>query len=89
VQLVGELIRADRSITIDSVATTLGCSPGLICSIIHYHLRFRKACARPVSRELKDEEKINRMGPSLQHLLLYANVRKDTSMLNRMVTADE
>jgi hypothetical protein len=42
VQRVGELIRADRRITIDSVATALGCSHGLAYSIMHDHLKFRK-----------------------------------------------
>jgi hypothetical protein len=37
-------IRADRRITIDSVATSLGCSHGLVCSIMHDRLRFRKEC---------------------------------------------
>jgi transposase len=35
VQWVEELIRADRMITIDSVATSLGCSHGLAYSIMH------------------------------------------------------
>jgi hypothetical protein len=38
-----------------------------------------------VSRELKDREKINRMGLFLQHLLRYA----DKDMLNKIVTGDE
>jgi hypothetical protein len=37
--------------------------------------------------ELKDEEKINRMGLSLQHLLRYAEEGED--ILNRIVTGDE
>jgi transposase len=69
VQRVEELIRADRRIAIDSVATALGCSHGLAYSIMHNILMFRKVCARWVPRELKDRDKIKRMGPSLQHLL--------------------
>jgi hypothetical protein len=46
VQQAGELIRADRKMTIDSVGTALGCSHGLACSIIHDRLKFRKLCAR-------------------------------------------
>jgi hypothetical protein len=42
---VKELIRADRRIMIDSVATALRCSHGLTCSIMHDHLYFRKVCA--------------------------------------------
>jgi hypothetical protein len=86
VQLVEELIRADRRITIDSVATALGCSHGLAHSIMPDHLKFRKVCARWVSRELKGREEMNRMGLSLQRLLRYAD---GEDMFNRMVTGDE
>jgi transposase len=87
VQRLEELIRADRRITIDSVASALGCSHGLVYSIMHDRLKFRKVCARWVPRELKDREKITRMGLFLQHLLRYADEGQD--MLNRLVTEDE
>jgi hypothetical protein len=87
VQWVEELIRADRRITIDIVATAPGCSHGLAYSIMHDHLEFRRVCARWVPRELKDREKMNRMGLSLQHLLRHADEGED--MLNRTVTGDE
>jgi hypothetical protein len=54
VQRVEELIRADRKIMIDSVATALGCSHGLAYSIMHDCLKFQKGCTWWVSRELKD-----------------------------------
>jgi transposase len=69
VQRVEELIRADRKITIDSVATALGCSHGLSYSAMDDHLKFPKVCARRVPREMKNQEKMNRMGLSLQYLL--------------------
>jgi hypothetical protein len=46
VQRVEELTRADRRITIDSVATALVCSSGLAYNIMHDHLKFREVCAR-------------------------------------------
>jgi fructose/tagatose bisphosphate aldolase len=46
VQQVEELIRAYSRITIDSVATALGCSHGLAYSIMHDGLKFRKVCTR-------------------------------------------
>jgi hypothetical protein len=55
--------------TIDSVATALGRSCGSAYSKMHDHLKFRKVCARWVPREMKNREKIKRMGLSLQHLL--------------------
>jgi transposase len=59
VQWVEELIRADRRITIDSVATALGCS--LAYSIMHDCLKFRGVYARWVLRELKGREEMNRV----------------------------
>jgi hypothetical protein len=44
VQRVEELIRADRRITIGSVATALRCSHGLAYSTVHDRLKFRKVC---------------------------------------------
>jgi hypothetical protein len=86
-QLVEELIQSDRRIKIDSVATSLGCSHGLAYSIMHGRLKFQKVCARWVPRQLKDQEKINLMGLSLQRLLQYAG--EGEHMLNRTVTGDE
>jgi hypothetical protein len=40
VQWVEEMIRSDRRIMIDSVATALGYSHDLACSIMHDHLKF-------------------------------------------------
>jgi transposase len=55
VQRVEELIRTDRRITIDGVANALGCSHGLVHSILHDRLKLRKV----VPKKLKDREKIN------------------------------
>jgi hypothetical protein len=44
VQQVEEFIQADRRITIDMVATALGCSHHLAYSIMHDRLKFHK-CA--------------------------------------------
>jgi hypothetical protein len=76
VQRVGELIWADRRITIGSVATALGCSHGLAYSIMDDHLEFRKVCSWWVPRELKDRDKINWMSLSLHHLLMVCRWRK-------------
>jgi hypothetical protein len=87
VQRVELLIRADRRITIDSVATALGCSQGVAYSTMHDRLKFRKVCARCVLKELTDREKIKRMDLSLKQLLRYADEGED--MLNSIVTRDE
>jgi hypothetical protein len=87
VQRVEELIRADRRITADSVATTLGCSHGLAYSIMRDLSKFRKLCIWWGPSEQKAQEKMKRIGLSLQHLLLYAHGVK--GVLNRIVTGDE
>jgi hypothetical protein len=89
VQQVDELIQADRRIKIDSVTTALWCSHGLAYSIMHDHSKFQRVCTWWVSRELKDREKMNQMGLSLQHLLWYAVEGEDTRMFNMTVTGDE
>jgi hypothetical protein len=82
-----ELIRADRKIIIDSLATALGCSHGLAysCSMMDDGLKSGKVVARWVLKELKNWEEINRIGLSLQHLLRYA----DEVEVNRIVAGEE
>jgi hypothetical protein len=87
VQRLEKFILADRRITVDSVATALSCSHGLTYSIMNDRLKFRKVCSRWMPRELKDREKVNRIGASLQHLIRYADEGED--MLNRIVTGEE
>jgi hypothetical protein len=72
---------------IDSVVIALGCCYGLAYSIMYYRLKFWKMCTWWVPRELKNQEKMNRMGLFLQHLLQYADEGED--MLNRIVTRDK
>jgi hypothetical protein len=88
VQGMEELIKAERRIIIDSVATALGCSHGLAYSIMYDHLNFRSVLVRWMPRKVKDREEMkNRMGLSLQHLLRYADGGED--MLNGIATWDE
>jgi hypothetical protein len=83
---VEELIPADRRITLDSVATALGSSGGLAYGIMHDPSKFWKVCARRVPREMKNQEKINRLVLSLQHLLPYTD--EGDALLNRIFTED-
>jgi hypothetical protein len=78
---VEELIRADRRITVDSVATALGLSHGLAMLDL---LKLWKACTQRVPTELNDCEKVKQMGLSLQHILQYAYEGEDRP--NRIVT---
>ena len=45
VQRVEEMIRGDRRVTIDSVASAIGCSHGSAYSIMHDRLKFKKVCS--------------------------------------------
>jgi hypothetical protein len=82
VQQVEELIQADKRVT-----TVLGCSHSSAYSIMHDRLKFWKVCPWLVPRDLKDQEKMNLIGLSLQHLLWYADEGED--MLNRIITGNE
>jgi len=70
-QRVEDIILADRRVTIDAVATAIGCSLGQAYSMMHEGLRFYKVCSRWVPRQLTPQHKSQRMGLSLQHLQRY------------------
>ena len=50
-----ELIRENRSITVEEDAGRLNVSVGSACSLIHDSLKFSKVCARWVPTELTEE----------------------------------
>ena len=43
---IGDMVLADRRVTIDAVASSLNISHGFANKIIHHELNFRKVCAR-------------------------------------------
>jgi hypothetical protein len=89
VQQVQGLIQANRRITMDGVATAVGCSHGLAYSIMHDLLKFRKVCVGWVPRELEFRGEISRMGLFLQHLLRYEYADEGEDVLNGIVIGDE
>jgi hypothetical protein len=66
-----DIIRADRKVTIDALATAIGCSHGQAYSMMHERLGFHKVCSRWVPRQLTSQHKCQRMSLSLQHLQPY------------------
>ena len=52
-----ELIRENRSITVEEVAGSLNVSVGSAYMLIHDSLKFSKVCARWVPKELTEERK--------------------------------
>ncbi|PNF21428.1 hypothetical protein B7P43_G14100, partial [Cryptotermes secundus] len=76
-----------RRVTIDTIATAIGCSHGMAYLIMHDRLGFHKVCARWVPRMLNPQHKMQRMGLALQHLNRYHDEGHD--MLARTVACDE
>ena len=74
-------------VTVDAVATTIGCSRGQAYNILHEGLGFHKVCSHWVPRQLTPQHKSQRMGLSLQHLQRHQDEGDD--MLSRIVTGDE
>ena len=54
-QHMKEIIRADRRVTIDTVATTIGCSHGQAYNVMHERLGFHKVWTRWVPLQLTPE----------------------------------
>ena len=86
-QHVEDIIRADRRVTIDTVATAIGCSRGQAHSMMHEQLGFHEVCSHWVPHQLTPQHKSLRVGLSLQHLQRYQDEGGD--MLSQIVTGDE
>jgi len=84
---IEDIIRADRRVTIDAVATATGCSHGQAYNMMDEWLGFHKVCSCWVPCQLTPQHKSQRMGLSLQHLQHYQDEGDD--MLSRIVTGDE
>ncbi|GFT81556.1 HTH_48 domain-containing protein [Trichonephila clavipes] len=68
---VDDLVRSDRRVTLRMLALKVDVSCGIVWTIVHDRLRFRKVCAAWVLKKLTDQEKELRMGLALQHLFRY------------------
>ena len=86
-QQAEDFIQADKRVTIDAVATTIGCSHGQSYNVMHEQLGFHKVCSRWVPYQLTPQHKSQRMGLSLQHLKCYQDEGDDTPFW--IVTGDE
>ena len=77
VQRVEQIIHNDRHVSIDDVACAVGCSCGTAYNIMHEQLKFCKVRAWWVPCRLIEEQKMFRMGLSLQHLNRYTEEEED------------
>lgn len=74
---VQEITRADRRLTIDSIAIVIVCFQNLAYSILNNHLQYQKVYLRQVPRQLTEKHKNNLMGLLMQHLFRYADEGED------------
>jgi len=86
-QRIEDIIRAERRVAVDAVATAIGCLRGQASNMMHEGLGFDKVCSCWVPRQLTPQHKSQRMGLSLQHLQRYQDEGDD--MLSRIITGDE
>ena len=82
---VDTLIRADRRITIDELASVLGVSHGSAHSIVE-SLEYSKVCARWVPRQLTDEHKAERVNCCTE---LRELSERDNEFFGRLITGDK
>jgi len=61
-QRVEDISRAERRVTVDAVATAIGCSRGQAYNMMHEGLGFHKVCSCWVPRQLTPQHKSQRMG---------------------------
>ncbi|GFY01798.1 uncharacterized protein TNCV_1467892 [Trichonephila clavipes] len=58
-QQVEGLILADRRVTINSIATAIGCFHGLACSLMHDRLNFQKVCKQHLGgKQFADDDDV-------------------------------
>ena len=77
VQCVEQIIHNDRCVTINDVVHAVGCSHGTAYNVMYEQLKFRDVCAWWVPSRMIEEQKMFRMGLSLQHLNRYTEEGED------------
>ena len=86
IQAVEDLIKSDRRVTLDEIATNLDISHGTVYAIVREKLRFSKVSCRWVPKMLTDDHKMQRLMASRASLRRY---RKEGDVfLSRIVTTD-
>jgi transposase len=83
---VAKFLLTDRRMKLKEIAYTLNLSNTTVYRIVHDTLGYRKVPAQWVPKELTEHHKAQRMGVSLNNLLLYQD---DLAFLDNIVTGDE
>ena len=87
VQAVEDLIKSDRRVTLDEIATKLDISHGTVYAIVREKLHFSKVSCRWVPKMLTDDHKMQRLMASRASLRRYR--KEGDAFLSRIVTTDE
>ena len=87
VQAVENLIKSDRRVTLDQIATKLDISHGTVNAIVREKLHFLKVSCRWVPKMLTDDHKMQRLMASRASLRRYR--KEGDAFLSRIVTTDE
>jgi histone-lysine N-methyltransferase SETMAR len=87
VDAVRQIVEADRRVTVEEIAGTLGVSVGSVEEILHDHLHLSKLSARWVPKALRDDQKAQRAACAVHFLNKYDADPHD--FLDRLVTGDE
>ena len=87
VQAVEDLIKSDRRVTLDEIATKLDISHGTVYAIVRGKLQFSKVSCRWVPKMLTDDHKMQRLMASRASLRRYR--KEGDAFLSRIVTTDE
>ena len=87
VQAVEDLIKSDRRVTLDEIATKLDISHSTVYAIVREKLHFSKVSCRWVPKMLTDDHKMQRLMASRASLRRYR--KEGDAFLSRIVTTDE
>ena len=87
VQAVENLIKSDRRVTLDEIATKLDISHGTVNAIVREKLHSSKVSCCWVPKMLTDDHKMQRLMASRASLLRYR--KEGDAFLSRIVTTDE
>ena len=87
VQAVEDLIKSDRRVTLDEIATKLDISHGTVYAIVREKLHFSKVSCRWVPKMLTNDHKMQHLMASRASLRKYR--KEGDAFLSRIVTTDE
>ena len=86
VEIVGALVRSDRQLTVQMIASELNLNQTTVHHILTDELAMKKLCAKFVPKNLTIEQKDNRKDVCL-HLL--ERIQRDRNFLKNVITGDE